>query len=358
MTEDLHYRPMRLEAADLSLFRECFERNGSPRSREHLEWQYRDNPTGKVFVDLACRNASGIASIYASLPVFARVDGVKRLALQSLDTLTDAEYRGKGLFVRLARSLFDRATTQKVAFIYGFPNGNSAHGFFKRLEWKSLDPVPFLVRPLRIPYVVDRLQLVERLGMPRLRSFVPNLPLQLAPAPTPPGFKTIELNEFDERVEDLWRDFSLEVGAAVERDAPYLEWRLVRKPGQHYRHRALVRNGRIDALVSWCVKGKHGGTVGYVMELMHRRRKTWMGWLLLQRALWEMAREGADVALAWCFDHSPNHRAYRLSGFIPFPERFRPIELHVGARAFDQTLNATVTNRQQWYMSYLDSDTV
>ena len=172
MTE-LAVRAMGTSKEDLRLFRDCFNRNGSQRTDARLVWQYVENPTGTVYVDLAVAG-NRVASIYASLPVRMRINGAVRLAIQSLDTLTDVEYRGQGLFVRLARSLFARATDERVALVYGFPNGNSAHGFFKRLEWIPLDPVPFLIRPLRSRYVIKRLKLEAR--APRLASVTAALP--------------------------------------------------------------------------------------------------------------------------------------------------------------------------------------
>jgi len=66
----------------------------------------------------------------------------------------------------------------------------------------------------------------------------------------------------------------------------------------------------------------------------------------------------ASVALAWCFRHSPNFSAYLRSGFFPFPARIRPTELHLGVRAFDDSIRALLGERKSWYLSYLDSDTV
>ncbi|MBM4780049.1 MAG: hypothetical protein GQE15_20280 [Archangiaceae bacterium] len=62
--------------------------------------------------------------------------------------------------------------------------------------------------------------------------------------------------------------------------------------------------------------------------------------------------------IAWCLEHSPNHRAYRSNGFFPLPERLRPIELHVGVRSLAAPAEANLGNRRNWYLSYLDSDTV
>lgn len=342
---------MRPSQDDLALFRACFAKNSPrPRSLEQLRWQYVDNPTGRLYVDLAEAPEGGrLAAVYASMPGTLRLGGQRRLGLQSLDTLTDEDFRGQGLFLRLARSTFARAEADGVALIYGFPNGNSAHGFFQKLGWTSLDPVPFLIRPLRTRYVAERLKLGVK---------VPDLPL-MAPVHLPwPGARVAEVSPDDPRVDALWASFAEGVGVAVERDGAYLRWRIGQRPDEAYRTFGLFRGDDLRALAITNVKDKHGGRIGYLMELLHRPGRHDEGFAVLRHALLELARAGADAALAWSFPHAQNRLTHHLAGFAPLPRRFWPIELHVGVRAFDPSIAPLVNDRARWYLSYLDSDTV
>lgn len=349
-------REMAATDADLALFRACFGNNGNPpRSAEALRWQYLQNVTGELFVDLALADdGRRVAAIYATLPGFMRIDGQKRRVLQSLDTLTDAAFRGKGLFVSLAQKTFVRAAASGMALVYGFPNANSAHGFFKKLAWTSLDPVPFLIRPLRTRYFAERMPKKLRAAA----AMLPDVRLPAVAVPLPRGARVIDVDAWDERVTDLWNAFARGVGVSVERDARYLQWRLGDKPNEHYRTIALENNGRYDALCTYTTKIKHGGRIGYVMELLHCNGQRRAAAGLLARAVRAMAEDGADAALAWCFRHSPNYLPHVANGFVPMPERLRPIELHMGVRAFDPALARILGERSQWYVSYLDSDTV
>jgi len=348
---------MRSGPEDLGLFAACFRDNGFPRSPPSLRWQYVDNPTGRLFADLAVAGEAGaperLAAIYATLPVRVRVDGNVRLALQSLDTLTDRDFRGKGLFVSLAQATYARAASEGAAFIYGFPNGNSAPGFYSKLGWQSLDPVPFLIRPLRSRYVSARL----KLG--RLDSWVPDVRLAGLRRPRIPGaLELVKVERFDEAFTELWSRFASSIGVAVERDATYLNWRLVDKPEESYHRLALFERGAPVAFVAFALKEKHGGRIGYIMELLFLPGRQREARTLLHAAVADLARAGADVALAWACGHSPGFSSYLRSGFVPFPTRLRPIELHFGARAFDPLVADVVGRRSNWYLSYLDSDTV
>lgn len=313
-----------------------------------LEWQYVANPSGKLLVDFALApEPNRVAAIYATLPVRLRVGGEVTLGVQSVDTITDVDFRGQGLFLELAESVYARATREGARLVYGFPNGSSAHGFFQRLQWQRLDPVPFLIRPLRTSYVL------ERLGFERYSRLVPDVRLHSI---AQRGSRRVEeIRRFDDRATRLWDAFSTNIGVAVERDARYLNWRLIDKPHEAYVSEGVCERDELVAFVSHVVKAKHGGRIGYVMEALCRPGRELVLRGLLDRALANMTREGADVALAWCMPHARPFRAFVSTGFVPFPVRFRPIELHFGARAFSN--NSRVAKRAEWYVSYLDSDT-
>ena len=348
---ELEIRPMAPSAGDLELFANCFAKNSSPRRPDAMHWQYIANPTGRMFVDFALAPDARLAALYATLPVRFRIAGDVALAMQSVDTITDADYRGRGLFLKLAKSTYARAAADGAKLVYGFPNGNSVHGFFERLEWKNLDPVPFLIRPLRASYVLNQL----KLG--RLEKFVPNIPLHLGGGRAPRHGRIETIRSFDERASELWERFSRHVGVAVERDAAYLNWRLIEKPGEAYENLGYFDDEQLSAIVSHVVKEKHGGRIGYLMESLcldgcEKQLRT-----LMSRALHSMLKHGADVVLAWCLPSSPTFSTFLRSGFLPFPVKLRPIELHFGARSLDPALAALVGERRNWYLSYLDADT-
>lgn len=355
MAAELLTRAMRRGEDDLRMLRDCFAANGSARSLESLRWQYLETPAPGAYVDLACdpgTEPQAVAGVYAVFPVEARVGGGRRTAAQSLDTLTDARYRGRGIFVRLARSVYARCAAGGLAFVYGFPNGNSAPGFFGKLDWVSLDPVPFLIRPLRTRYFLSR---VPRLGA--VLGRLPDLPLPL-PRPGSAGGRVEVLREYGPELDALWGRFAAGIGVAVERGAAYLQWRFARKPGVRYEVRALRRDGRLAGLVAWTVQDKHEGRIGYLMELLHDPADADAGRTLAREAVHGMAGAGADAVLAWNLPHSPNHAALRGAGFVPLPERLRPIELHFGVRPLDPALAPLLADRRSWYLSYCDSDTV
>jgi GNAT superfamily N-acetyltransferase len=340
---------------DLRRFKSCFDENGSPRTEEHLRWQYWDNPAGPVTVDFAhpVADEERLAAIYSVQPTRLRVRGNVRYAVQSLDTLTHKEFRGRGLFVTMAKRTFERAREVEAACVYGFPNGHSAHGFFERLGWQRLDPVPFLVKPLRARYLLGK-ALRGRVK----ESLIPDFSLSFRGQPeVEAGVILKVVDQIDERFSHLWSTFARDVGVAVERDAKYLTWRLG-KPGQSYRVVGAFEGEHLVGYAISTVKPKHGGRIAYVLELLFDPLRPAVGRALLGELVQYATAENADAILAWNFRHSPNHGAFSRSGFLPLPERLRPIQLHFGVLPLSELPDGALTRRADWYLSYLDSDTV
>lgn len=338
-----------LNEDSVDMYKSCFDSNGSTKNKESIQWQFFKNPVHKTFVDIAYSDeAKKVAAIYAVFPSFFKIGNNDYVGSQSMDTITDIDFRGKGLFTKLAKNVFSRLRESDVKLVYGFPNGSSIHGFSTKLGWRVMDPVPFLFKPLRTGYFTKKIKLLRFLpdiGIPSIR-FRDN------------SIKVETLNEFPQDVNKLWKTFSAHFKIAVIRDLNYLNWRYVEKPNEDYKIEAVFRDGVLKGFIVYTHKAKHGGNVGYIMELVYDPAFKEIGNELLRNAAHNMRKQKADVILSWCFSHSPNFGAYKRNGFLNLPEKLRPIELHFGARSFDESLDDIIHNRSDWYLSYSDSDTV
>jgi predicted N-acetyltransferase YhbS len=100
-----------------------------------LEWQYRDNPDGKIVGFNAFQNGKLVAH-YAVQPMYASIDGKNEKGLLSLNTATHPEHQGKKLFTRLAEMSYESAAKQGYRFVVGVANANSTHGFINKLGFQ------------------------------------------------------------------------------------------------------------------------------------------------------------------------------------------------------------------------------
>ncbi|WP_339887716.1 GNAT family N-acetyltransferase [uncultured Flavobacterium sp.] len=336
---------------NISIFKECFYRNGSKKNNEVIEWQFLKNPINKQYVDIAIDIKNNqTAAIYAIFPIKFKIKNSVLIGSQSLDTITDIDYRGKGLFINLAKDVYEKASQNDVKLVYGFPNGNSIYGFQKKLAWEVLDPVPFLIKPFRTSYFTNKISWL---------SWLPNINLVRSNNKVNDNYRVESKNEFPLAVNEVWTKFSKTINVAVNRDKEYLDWRYINKPLEDYKIvHAYNEENKYIGFVVFAVKSKHGGKIGYIMELVYNTDYKDAGEFLLKHATNQINQSKADCVLSWCLEHSPNYEAYKAQKFYNMPEKFRPIELHFGARSFDDNLYDVINKRENWYLSYSDSDTV
>ncbi len=330
---------------------DAFEKNGSPKQIEKLQWTHFQNPLKTSLVSLTYTEKDEVASIYAAMPIYFKIGNSITKACQSLDTLTDVNHRGKGLFVKSADRIYKRSIDEGFSLVYGFPNGNSVHGFTKKLNWKLLDPVPFLFKPLKTGYFLKKI-MGKKIGDLLNFNIVSSKKIHLAE-----NEQLMEIEKFSKESDVLWEKFSSNFQISIQRNANYLNWRFVEKPYENYKRYGFYRDGNLLGFIVFINKAKHSGNIGYVMELIVLPNETEAGKKLLQLALNDFIKNKVDVILSWCFHFSPNFKLYKSKGFYDLPEKLKPIELHFGYANFNSD-EAVIGKRENWYLSYADSDTV
>jgi hypothetical protein len=76
---------------------------------------------------------------YGVFPVEVVIDGKIIQAAQSGDTMTHSQFRGKGLFVKLAKLTYQQCKEQHIDILFGQPNKYSYHGLVNTLGWRHLE---------------------------------------------------------------------------------------------------------------------------------------------------------------------------------------------------------------------------
>src|SRR2546430_14155743 len=85
---------------------------------QFIQWQYADNPAGKI-VGYNAMVGDLIAAHYVAQPFYAKLNGETYKAILSLNTATHKEHRGKGLFTKLADQTYTTAANEGFAFVIG-----------------------------------------------------------------------------------------------------------------------------------------------------------------------------------------------------------------------------------------------
>src|ERR1700746_2375930 len=104
-------------------------------SDKFIQWQYRDNPDGKIIGFNAYENGKLVAH-YAVMPMAAMIFGKEEKSLLSLNTATHPTHQGKKLFTTLAEMSYKAAAEQGYGFVIGVANANSTFGFINKLGFQ------------------------------------------------------------------------------------------------------------------------------------------------------------------------------------------------------------------------------
>jgi GNAT superfamily N-acetyltransferase len=123
-------------------------------------WRFVDTPAG-VIPGMVALDGDRVIASYTAWPITLRIGGETVQGAQSMDTMTDPDFRGRGLFVALAAASYAMMAEAGYDIIYGFPNDSSFPGFMRRLEWTHIGDVPVLKRVVApLPAMLDPVPLM------------------------------------------------------------------------------------------------------------------------------------------------------------------------------------------------------
>lgn len=297
-----------------------------------IKWAFDGN---KAAFSVA-RSAGKVVGLSSYIQSRMKFGTQKGSGFQAVDSFVTPDFRGLGLFTRLAENYAEHSKKNAADLIWGFPNDNAAPAWFGKLAWANHQQVPFLIKPLRAGYFLRKL----RLGgdFPLSTSKDQNLD---------------PVEAFDEWTDDLWDNYARDISCSTIRDRCFLTHRLLNAPQADQYRVVAERSSNGGAIVATRQAEKHGGHIAYLMEAM--------GTDLLRGVLTsELSRlrdQGAELALAWAYPWSPNYYTLRQCGFIPLPDKLRPIRIWFGGKEMSHKAECAL-RRASWYLSYLDSDTI
>lgn len=334
---------------DIEDIRKIFSQNGFPRSEVYNSYVYRERE-GRKPICCFYYSDDKLGGMYAVVPVRFKLGNESLDGYQSLDTMVDKEHRGKGLFQLTANETYKHLLSNENCLVYGFPNGNSYLGFKKYLDWNFLDPLPFIIRPINIGFFV------KNKFLKKLLSYI-SIPVASKVNCSVEYYSSFpDANGLDAVCAEFVKSYKV----GVLRDLDYLKSRYLYHPEKQYSF-VLSKDsstGLVNGLGIYSIENKHGGKIGYVMDLIYHPNSSDASSSLLSSILIKMKEEKCDCVLAWCFPHSSVYKTYKKNWFLVMPEKIRPIELHFGYKVIGDFKSVIFNDRKSWYLSYSDSDTV
>jgi GNAT superfamily N-acetyltransferase len=333
--------PWRIEEgfeAHLPAIRALYARvRGNNRPEDFDRWRYFGGPYGPCPMALAMAGEHCVG-LYTVWPAMLAIGGAEMLGAQSMDTMTDPDWQGRGIFTALARACFDMAAARGFRILYGFPNPLSYPGFVRKLGWTHTGDVPQWIRPL------------QPSRHPRLSGALGVLADGVAALWPKGGRGDFETVSAPVEASVL----SVMAGASggicrLARRTEWLEWRYAAVSGRRYQGVQARRGGRTRAMAVWgMADGAWGSGRAQLVEL-------W-GEDAARTAALAVAIDGARKAGAWLFETMTNQpearRSLRRAGFVTHrkaPFIVRTLGDDVGA--------ADVLAHENWHIVGGDVDT-
>ena len=123
--------------AILALLTKSLGWHDDPRYQALFEWKHDENPFGPSPMWVACDGDRVVALRVFMRWQFRRGDEILR-AVRAVDTATDPDYQGKGLFTALTLHGLDELRADGVDFVFNTPNAQSLPGYLK-MGWQWSD---------------------------------------------------------------------------------------------------------------------------------------------------------------------------------------------------------------------------
>lgn len=295
------------EKALNDLFNAVFRRN---RSLEEWTWKFNGHPKGKGNFVTVAEVEGQIVGQYPNNVIPFKYFDTEQYFGQTVDNCIDPGYRGgmKGVQSRIFFFTVRWYEEENVWIGFGFPN-HAAYVVGKRaLKYRDIVTIPMLFRRLslrpalrrRLPWLPSRV--VEFVG--RWSGLIYWLRLRKGPVGLVGGVTTRQIASFDERFDRLWKEAREGYTLSAVRDAAYLNWRYVAKPGERY----VIFVAEQDQSLLGYIVGKmieeNGGRAGLLMDLLtvaHGPAR--VDDLLVRRLFRHFVTLRVDYALAWMLPH-------------------------------------------------------
>ncbi len=330
--------------------------------RQTWLWQFKNRDSVVPPVILA-EIDSRIVAQYAVMKRPMNFNGAVAGGAISTATVTARKYRGKGLFVKLAQTLYDDLEKEDCQLVFGFPNGQSISGFITRLGWFEVAPFPLHLKILDVtPFLCRYLgkglhsELAAGLG----NSFLRTVSGSRRKKRTRYTFETVLSPDMLPGDTDfLWKESSVSGGIAVLRSRSYLEWRYFYKPSFEYKITTVLLEGALLGLFVTCMSEKFGIRIMYVMEFVARGDSQDVHEAMIDNLDQMAVSLGAHCISILLIPTYPHYGHFRKSGFNRVPKKLFPQDIYFGAKVLAGHENeAYIRDYRNWYVSWGDLDAV
>lgn len=360
------FRPYedRDEEQIIELFKKVFRKTMGPsESHNHWEWEYKKNPTNILTLILGWDDKRLVGQ-YAALPNRIITNGKIRTGALSLDSMTDPDYSGRGVFTNAGKTLYSCLSKKKISFVYGFPNANVIYARTNKLDWKIISKqIPIYIRPLQITPIFKNVIKVELLG--NILSILEQQCIKISEKWASEIRKNRNViivrreNAFGTWANDLWHKCKNQHKIWLIRDLEYLEWRYNARPESEYHIYTAWHKNEISGYMVSTEQSVGGHKVTFILDLLANKKVEGACDALLRKSISDARSNGSSMLCSILMPNSAYRIRFIKHLFIVVPRVLLPQKTFFGGRLIcrDKDLKtSTFFDPNSWQITWGDTD--
>jgi hypothetical protein len=294
----------------VELFRRSF---GHDVSEAHWRWKFQQlsSPVPNDWLAL-----DGERPIFHSggIPLRYQIPTGATVAMVSVDTMTDPEYRRRGLLTQVAGQMYAAWTAAGIPFVIGLIN-DQWRSRAPALGWEPLFLLRWVIRPLRPSAIILR-----RLHLPGARIDTVDSAWNGMWDRRVPHDRSLTIRTLaaaGSEVDQVWQRCAPDAGISIVRDAAWVNWRYLTNPTLRYR--VLLAEDGVGQPCGYAVyRLEHTPqhALGYVAEVLVPRNEPAVLSTLVAHVSRSLRAEGAHLVAAQIPPGTGLYAALRRAGFI------------------------------------------
>jgi len=265
-------------------------------------WKYLENPLKENLI-LVYEDRKKIVGEEAIVPFKAYFKGEILKIGHSVDSMVLNEYRGKGIFKKLALKSLKEGKEMGYSYFYGFPNKNSLPIYTKKLNWMSFGYIRRWIFPLNLNILSLKFKIDFSILSPLFKIGKNLLKRDY-------GFERVyNFNGVDVYLENLKKHYDI----FLLRDEDFLKWRYLDHP--YYKYDIFKDDKNIFVLRIKDVDIKRGTIEEFIYSDYLSFSK------ILSFSIKYFIENNVDLIDIWVRKGDPLEKILFYKGFIPYQKR-------------------------------------
>jgi len=325
---------------------------------DYWRWKYLKNPLGKAIIVVALRNGR-IIGCHHSVCLKLKIGDDIVSCVSGTDLAVHPDFRGIGVARRMDELFRRFQEERKIGFVYWITGNPDLIASSGKKSYRFPLPITNQVRIRNIDRQLREMPVEHH----HFTKFGYNVAKRLnrlkniwnKPRPTEKDFRLSSINNFDERMEQFWREASSEYDFIIWRGRDFLNWKYHDKDCGVFEVRQATEGDRI---VGYCVlrinRYLSEYRIGYVVDLLTYPDRLCVTDALLGDAVEYFDAQDVNIVNYQTISGHPYEAIARSHGFLDSRIRLHMFYTCHGEHDIRSEIEKSKTNRV--FLSWGDHD--